>query len=159
MVEISLSGSGEGLGREIARGYSTAFWGLRTSLKAPNAPESRSSVTTGGTARLVRVNSTPAVPADRARTAYLHWLSIRRGGRVTPSLRAIRAAWSWAECPDSTDSQNLAADTYVALTLAARATQRLMIGPGVTNPLTRHAAVTAGAIAARGDPRARCEPL
>ena len=46
-----------------------------------------------------------------------------------------------------TDSQNLSADTYVALTLAARATSRLLIGPGVTNPLTRHAAVTAGAIA------------
>ncbi len=46
-----------------------------------------------------------------------------------------------------TDSQNLSPDTYVALTLAARATQRLALGPGVTNPVTRHAAVTAGAIA------------
>lgn len=46
-----------------------------------------------------------------------------------------------------TDSQNLSADTYVALTLAAQATSTLMLGPGVTNPLTRHAAVTAGAIA------------
>ncbi len=46
-----------------------------------------------------------------------------------------------------TDSQNLSPDTYVALALAARATTRLKLGPGVTNPLTRHAAVTAGAIA------------
>lgn len=46
-----------------------------------------------------------------------------------------------------TDSQNLMPDTYVALTLAARATTRLRLGPGVTNPATRHAAVTAGAIA------------
>jgi len=46
-----------------------------------------------------------------------------------------------------TDSQNLSADTYVAMTLAVRATSKLQIGPGVTNPLTRHAAVTAGAIA------------
>jgi len=46
-----------------------------------------------------------------------------------------------------TDSQNLSADTYVALALAARATSKLLLGPGVTNPLTRHAAVTAGAIA------------
>ena len=46
-----------------------------------------------------------------------------------------------------TDSQNLSADTYVALTLAAKATTRLLLGPGVTNPRTRHAAVTAGAIA------------
>lgn len=46
-----------------------------------------------------------------------------------------------------TDSQNLSHDTYVALTLAARATSRLLLGPGVTNPVTRHAAATAGAIA------------
>ena len=46
-----------------------------------------------------------------------------------------------------TDSQNLSPDTYVALTLAARATTRLQLGPGVTNPITRHAAATASAIA------------
>lgn len=45
-----------------------------------------------------------------------------------------------------TDSQNLSPDTYVSLALAARATSRLKLGPGVTNPLTRHAAVTASAI-------------
>lgn len=45
-----------------------------------------------------------------------------------------------------TDSQNLSPDLYVALTLAASATRRLMIGPGVTNPVTRHSAVAAGAI-------------
>jgi 5,10-methylenetetrahydromethanopterin reductase len=46
-----------------------------------------------------------------------------------------------------TDSQNLAPDTYVSLTVAARATDRIALGPGVTNPLTRHASVAAGAIA------------
>ena len=46
-----------------------------------------------------------------------------------------------------TDSQNLATDTYVSMTLAARVTEKLLLGPGVTNPLTRHPAVTAGAIA------------
>ncbi|MBH66923.1 MAG: hypothetical protein CMM58_01070 [Rhodospirillaceae bacterium] len=45
-----------------------------------------------------------------------------------------------------TDSQNLSNDTYIALTLAARATSTIKLGPGVTNPLTRHAAVTASAI-------------
>ncbi len=45
------------------------------------------------------------------------------------------------------DSQNLAGDCYVALALAARATSRLKLGTGVTNPFTRHPAVTAGAIA------------
>jgi 5,10-methylenetetrahydromethanopterin reductase len=45
------------------------------------------------------------------------------------------------------DSQNLSGDTYVNLTAMAMATETLHIGSGVTNPGTRHAAVTAGAIA------------
>jgi 5,10-methylenetetrahydromethanopterin reductase len=45
------------------------------------------------------------------------------------------------------DSQNLAGDCYVALALAAHATRRLRLGTGVTNPFTRHPAVTACAIA------------
>jgi len=46
------------------------------------------------------------------------------------------------------DSQNLAGDCYVALALAAHATTRIRLATGVTNPLTRHPAVTASAIAA-----------
>ena len=46
------------------------------------------------------------------------------------------------------DSQNLAGDCYVGLALAARATTRLRLATGVTNPLTRHPAATAAAIAA-----------
>lgn len=45
------------------------------------------------------------------------------------------------------DSQNLAADCYIALAMAARETERLQLGTGVTNPYTRHPAVTASAIA------------
>jgi 5,10-methylenetetrahydromethanopterin reductase len=45
------------------------------------------------------------------------------------------------------DSQNLTADIWVELCLAAAATSRLRIGPGVTNPVTRHLAVTASAAA------------
>src|SRR5665809_145521 len=45
------------------------------------------------------------------------------------------------------DSQNLEGDVYVELALAAGATERIRLGVGVTNPLTRHAAVTASAIA------------
>jgi 5,10-methylenetetrahydromethanopterin reductase len=45
------------------------------------------------------------------------------------------------------DSQNLSGDCYVALGLAARATERIRLGTGVTNPFTRHPAVTACAIA------------
>ena len=45
------------------------------------------------------------------------------------------------------DSQNLNADVWVELALAAAATERLRLGPGVTNPATRHPAVTASAAA------------
>jgi 5,10-methylenetetrahydromethanopterin reductase len=44
------------------------------------------------------------------------------------------------------DSQNLSGDPYVALALAAAATRRIGLGPGVTNSVTRHAAATATAI-------------
>jgi 5,10-methylenetetrahydromethanopterin reductase len=47
-------------------------------------------------------------------------------------------------CPDT---QNLCADPYGQLSLAAAATQRLRLGTGVTNPITRAAAVTASAVA------------
>jgi 5,10-methylenetetrahydromethanopterin reductase len=45
------------------------------------------------------------------------------------------------------DSQNLSGDVYVAMTTAALATERLVVSTGVTNPVTRHPAVTAGAVA------------
>ena len=45
------------------------------------------------------------------------------------------------------DSQNLNADVWVELALAAAATERLKLGPGVTNTATRHPAVTASAAA------------
>ncbi len=56
--------------------------------------------------------------------------------------RAEAAGWSGL-CV--VDSQNLAPDSYVALTLAATATRRLGLGTGVTNSVTRHPAVTASA--------------
>ena len=45
------------------------------------------------------------------------------------------------------DSQNLSGDTYVTMALAANASERIELSTDVTNPLTRHPAVTAGAIA------------
>jgi 5,10-methylenetetrahydromethanopterin reductase len=45
------------------------------------------------------------------------------------------------------DSQSLWADPYVALAVAAQATTHIRIGTMVTNPVTRHPAVTAGAVA------------
>ena len=46
-------------------------------------------------------------------------------------------------CPDT---QNLAPDPYGQLALAGAATSRLHLGTGVTNPVTRDAAVTATAV-------------
>ena len=45
------------------------------------------------------------------------------------------------------DSQNLWGDLYVSLTVAAMHTTTARLGPMVTNPLTRHPAVAAGAMA------------
>jgi 5,10-methylenetetrahydromethanopterin reductase len=61
------------------------------------------------------------------------------------AVRAEAAGWHGLAV---VDSQNLAPDSYVALTVAALATTRLGLGTGVTNSATRHAAVTASAAAA-----------
>ena len=45
------------------------------------------------------------------------------------------------------DSQNLVGDVFVELGVLARTTDRLGLGTGVINPVTRHPAVTAAAIA------------
>jgi|TARA_Y100000294_G_scaffold176401_1_gene198735 5,10-methylenetetrahydromethanopterin reductase len=45
------------------------------------------------------------------------------------------------------DSQNLTEDCYVLLGLAVEATNSIYLGIGVTNPVTRHPATTASAIA------------
>jgi 5,10-methylenetetrahydromethanopterin reductase len=45
------------------------------------------------------------------------------------------------------DSQNLSRDVYSMMTIAALNTERILIGPAVTNPFTRHWTVTANAIA------------
>ncbi len=71
-------------------------------------------------------------------------------GRTRPETIAGQAAeaerdgWYGLLMPDS---QCAIGDTFVALTVAATATSRLMLGTGVTNPYTRHPAVTAAAIA------------
>lgn len=45
------------------------------------------------------------------------------------------------------DSQNLSRDNVAMMTMAAANTERIRIGPGVTQPFTRHMAVCANAIA------------
>jgi 5,10-methylenetetrahydromethanopterin reductase len=49
------------------------------------------------------------------------------------------------------ESQSLARELYVSLSVVAQATNKARIGPTVTNPLTRHPAVTASAIASIND--------
>ena len=46
------------------------------------------------------------------------------------------------------ESQLIAKDAYVALALAARETNRIQLGPGVANPVTRHPTVLANTMAA-----------
>jgi len=46
------------------------------------------------------------------------------------------------------DSQLAMKDVHAGLLLAAQSTSRVQLGPGVTNPLTRHPTVTASAMAA-----------
>ncbi len=58
--------------------------------------------------------------------------------------RAERVGWDGMAV---VDSQNLSGDVYVALTIAASRTERLGLATAVTNPVTRHPAVTASAIA------------
>src|SRR5436853_6951247 len=45
------------------------------------------------------------------------------------------------------DSQLRRRDTYVLLAAAARATERIMLGPLLANPINRHPSVTASSIA------------
>ncbi len=45
------------------------------------------------------------------------------------------------------DSQSLARELYVALSVVATSTERVLLGPTVSNPLTPHPAVAASAIA------------
>ena len=49
------------------------------------------------------------------------------------------------------ESQSLFRELYVSLSVVAQATKTARIGPTVTNPLTRHPAVTASAIASIND--------
>ena len=71
-------------------------------------------------------------------------------GAGMPSAFAQRARRAEANGWDGitiVDSQNLSGDCYVGLAVAAGETTRIRLGTGVTNPFTRHAAVTASAIA------------
>lgn len=66
------------------------------------------------------------------------------GKTASLAKAAEDAGWDGLFFPDT---QCLSGDVYTGCALAAAATTRLKIGPGVTNPVTRHPAVTANAAA------------
>lgn len=77
-------------------------------------------------------------------------LELWTNGAGMPGAFARRAQRAEANGWDGitiVDSQNLSGDCYVGLAIAAVETSRIRLGTGVTNPFTRHAAVTASAIA------------
>jgi 5,10-methylenetetrahydromethanopterin reductase len=73
--------------------------------------------------------------------AWIHAFSFPRH---VAELARQAEAWGFAGMLLA-DSQNLNADVWVELALAGAATERIALGPGVTNPVTRHPAVTASA--------------
>src|SRR6478672_8684098 len=70
---------------------------------------------------------------------------------AAPARRAAEVARTFEALGFATllfpDSQNLAPEVWQQLALAAAATSRIRLGPGVTNPVTRDPAVTACAAA------------
>ena len=57
---------------------------------------------------------------------------------------AEKVGFDWV---GTADSQSLFRELFVNLAMVGKATERVMLGPSVTNPLTRHPAVMASAIA------------
>jgi 5,10-methylenetetrahydromethanopterin reductase len=74
------------------------------------------------------------------------WTTTVASPRATARVAREREAAGWDGLL-VVDSQNLSGDPYVALAMAATATTRTGLGTGVTNSVTRHAAVTACSIA------------
>jgi len=66
--------------------------------------------------------------------------------RVLPALTRVMEETGW-DLLGIGDSQSVYREVYVSLTACALASRRLRLGPTVTNPITRHPAVTASAIA------------
>jgi 5,10-methylenetetrahydromethanopterin reductase len=65
----------------------------------------------------------------------------------TPAAQARQAEDQGFDGFSMGDSQSLMPDVYASLGAAAATTSRIRLGTGVTNPVTRHPAITAGAIA------------
>ncbi len=92
------------------------------------------------------VDTASDVPAPPSRARLELW---KAGYQVHDLARADRRPDAEAEGWDgqmAMDSQSLSADPYVVLTELATRTTRLLLGTSVTNPATRHPAVTASAM-------------
>ncbi len=63
---------------------------------------------------------------------------------VREAQRAESEGWDGIQLADS---QNMASEVFVELAMCAANTERVRLGTGVTNPVTRHPAVMAGAAA------------
>ncbi len=68
--------------------------------------------------------------------------SVRRAVELARLAESLGYERGWVY-----DEGLAASDVYVTLTAIAAATESLTVGPGITNPYTRHAGVTAAAIA------------
>jgi 5,10-methylenetetrahydromethanopterin reductase len=78
---------------------------------------------------------------------FAWWALPTSSARSAPTRAARLEAEGW-DAMGVTDSQNHAGDAWVALTAAAARTTTLKLGTAVTNPATRHPAVTAAAASA-----------
>ncbi len=74
------------------------------------------------------------------------WASVSGIGVVAREAEAIgfSTLWIW-------DTTIYTKDAYIALAVAAQATNKIKLGPGVSNPLTRHISVIANGIATLDD--------
>jgi 5,10-methylenetetrahydromethanopterin reductase len=81
--------------------------------------------------------------AQASRQVWLHGFPVP-GGCVATAAQAERLGFDGLLLADS---QNLVGDVFVELGVLTRVTGRLGLGTGVINPITRHPAVAAAAIA------------
>ena len=96
-------------------------------------------------ALVVQAGGPPRLGGDRSSAMELWLHAFSFPGRVA-ELAQRAEQWGFAGLLVA-DSQNLTGDIWVELALAGAATSRLRLGPGVTNAVTRHIAVTASAAA------------
>ena len=91
--------------------------------------------------------ATPPLPCHKKRAIMTEFGIVMEPSPGYTGRLAFRIESMGFDILMTPDTQNLAPDPYGQLSLAANATRDLRMGTGVTNPITRHAAVTASAVA------------